>query len=263
MTPLVITTFSDFKKLLEDNIQETESFINKKMKQLLFFLLFLGVISCDSTTKLKLNTGEILITWHDSIAGDFSFKDNWSYPEGVYKNEFGQLSCDGLCPEEIDRMQDENGRIYDDSLKAFYQLVDTTHEFHSIQSEARTYEWAGTDFITVERVSKDTVICYTQNNTATHSSLDLIIVKDIVKPTIILNSITPTGTKIHICKSGQIKIDRNLWDKGIMKAEFDFIFDDKENPSEPMYWKGKIYTRQNLNKEARRHNIVAVIIERP
>lgn len=65
-----------------------------KMKQLVFFLLILGVISCDSITKLKLNTGEILITWQDSIAGDFSFKED--YPEGVYKNEFGQLSCDGL-----------------------------------------------------------------------------------------------------------------------------------------------------------------------
>lgn len=213
------------------------------MKQLLFFLLLFGLISCDSTTKLKLNTGEILIIWRDNIAGDFSFKDNWTYPEGIYKNEFGQLSCDGLCPEEIDRMEDENGRIYDDSLKAFYHLVDTTHQFYSIQSDAWTYEWAGTDFIDVRKVSKDSTICFTQNNIATHSSLDLIIIKDIVKPSISLNSFAPTGTKTYPCNGGQIAIDRNLWNKGIMKAEFDFTFEHKENPNKTMYWKGKIYAK--------------------
>ncbi len=213
------------------------------MKQLLFFLLLFGVISCDSTAKLKLNTGEILITWHDSIAGDFSFKENWDYPEGVWKNQFGQLSCDGLCPSEVDEMKDENGRIYDDSLKAFYQLVDTTHQFHTIKLEAWTYEWAGADFVTATRINKDTVVCFTHNNVATHSSLNLTITKEKCIPTIAFNSITPTGTKIYICKSGQIKIDRNLWDKGIMKAEFDFIFDHNENPGKPMYWKGKIYAK--------------------
>jgi hypothetical protein len=213
------------------------------MKHLLFFLLLFGVISCDSTTQLKLNTGEILITWYDNIDGDFSFKDNWTYPEGIYRNEFGHLSCDGLCPPEIDKMKNKNGKIFKDSLKAFYQLIDTTHQFHSIQSDAWTYEWAGTDFITVERVSKDSIVCYTLNNIATQSSLDLIIIKDIVKPSISLNSIAPNSIKTYPCNGGQIVIDRNLWNKGIMKAEFDFTFEHKENPAQPMYWKGKIYAK--------------------
>ena len=34
------------------------------------------------------------------LTGDFSFKDNWSYPEGVYWNEFGQLSCEGKTSEK-------------------------------------------------------------------------------------------------------------------------------------------------------------------
>lgn len=214
-----------------------------KMKQLLFFLLILGVISCDSTTKLKLNTGEILITWQDSIAGDFSFKEKEDYPEGVYKNEFGQLSCDGLCPPEIDGMKDENGRIYNDSLKAFYQLVDTTHQFYSIQSDAWTYEWAGTNFITFERVSKDSIFCYTHTNIATHCSLNLIIIKDIIKPLIFLNSMVPNDTKTYPCNGGQIAIDRKLWNKGIVKAEFNFTFEHKKNPDKLMYWKGKIYAK--------------------
>lgn len=219
-----------------------------KMKILLFFLLILGAIACDSPPKLILNRGEILITWRDSIAGDFSFKENWDYPDGVYKNKSGQLVCDGLCPPEIEEMKDENGRIKNDSLQAFYQLVDTTHQFHSIHSDACTYEWEGTDFITVERVSKDTIVCYTLTNIATHSSLNLMIIKDIVTPSISLNSMTPTGTEIFRCNGGQIAIDKNLWNKGIMKAAFDITFEHKINPDKPMYWKGKIYAKIESKK---------------
>lgn len=65
----------------------------------------------------------ITIKWADHLAGDFSFTNNWSYPEGVYKNEYGQLSCDGLCPPEIDAMKDSTGRIYEDSLQHSIKLL--------------------------------------------------------------------------------------------------------------------------------------------
>ena len=90
-------------------------------------------------------------------------------------------------------------------------------------------------------------ICFTHNNIATHSSLILTIIKDKCIPTIELNSITPTGKKIYTCKNGHIQIDRNLWKNGILKANFDFVFDHKEDPSKPMYWKGKIYV--NIDNE--------------
>lgn len=189
----------------------------------------------------KVKSREIEITWVENLTGDFSFIENWDYPEGVYKNDFGQLSCDGLCPPEIDRMKDEKGQIYKDSLNVFYNLVDTTHQFHSIQSDAWTYEWAGTNFATVIRINTDTTICFTHNNAGTHSSLNLTITKDKCIPTIELNSVTPRGRIIYYCKSGQIKIDKSFWEKGIFKADFDFVFDHTENPDEAMYWKGKIY----------------------
>jgi hypothetical protein len=194
----------------------------------------------------KVNSGEIKINWVKNLTGDFSFTENWGYPEGVYRNDFGQLSCDGLCPPEIDRMKDENGKIYEDSLKAFYQLVDTTHLFHSIQSDARTYEWAGTNFVTATKINADTTVCFTHNNVATHSSLILTFTKNKCIPIIELNSVVGSiRKKIYTVKKGYIDIDKNLWEKGILKANFDFIFDHKENPGEPMYWKGKIYTKIN------------------
>ncbi len=212
-----------------------------KMKLLLYFLLIVGAIACDSTNKLK--PGQIPITWQDSIAGDFSFKEQWDYAERVYKNEFGQLSCDGLCPSEIDNMKDENGKIYNDSLQAFYKLIDTTHQSHSIQSDATTYEWTGTDFITIEKHGNDSIVCYTQTNSATHSSLNLIISKNIVTPSISFTSIATTGTETYLCNGGQIAIDQNLWHKGIMKATFNITFNHKKKSNKPMYWKGKIYAK--------------------
>lgn len=218
-------------------------------RYLTYIFLIIGLISCGLNwdKNEKVESGEIEISWVDNSSGDFSFTRNWDYPEGVYENEFGQLSCDGLCPQEIIRMKDENGKIYEDSLTAFYKLVDTTHRFHSIQSEAWTYEWAGTNFVTVTKKNKDTTICYTHNNAATHSSLILIIVKNKCIPTIELNSVTPTGRKTYHCKGGEIEIDKSLWKKGILKANFDFVFDHTENPDKPMYWKGKIYA--NIDKK--------------
>ena len=55
------------------------------------------------------------------------------------------LICDGLCPQEIDKMKYENGKIYEDSLESFYKLIDTTHIFHSIESDAWTV-WRASPF---------------------------------------------------------------------------------------------------------------------
>ncbi len=212
-------------------------------KHLTYIFLIIVLTSCGLTfdKNEKIAFEKIKINWSDKLNGDFSFTKDWGYPEGVYKNEFGQLSCDGLCPPEIDRMKDEKGKIYKDSLTAFYQLVDTTHIFHSIQSDAGIYQWDGTNFVTATRMSADTIVCFTHKNVATHSSLILTIIKDKCIPTIELNSTTPSGTKIYNCKGGQIEIDKSLYGKGILKANFEFVFDHKENPNKPMYWKGKIY----------------------
>ena len=212
----------------------------KKILIIVNIILPLSLLtSCCATTERK----EISLKRVGNLTGDFSFKDSWSYPEGIYRNEFGQLSCDGFCPPETDKMKDENGRIYENFLEAFYELIDTTHIFHSLKSDAWTYEWAGTNYIIAERINKDTIVCFTQNNAATHSNLHLIITKNTVKPTIVLNSIvSKNGEKTYCCKSGKMVIDKKLLNKGILKATFDFEFYHDENPNK-MYWKGKIYAK--------------------
>jgi hypothetical protein len=184
----------------------------------------------------------VRIQWVDKPGGDFSFRYKWDYPESVYKNQFGQLSCDGDCPPEIGTMKNNEGRIYKDSLRAFYNLVDTTHQFHSIQCVAWCYEWAGTDYIDVTP-SGDSIHCATVCNMATHCSLHLDFAKDSCYAFIKLRSIVAGGDAVYPCTGGYLKIDKYLWAKGIMKAEFSLNFEHRENPQKPIYWRGRIYKR--------------------
>lgn len=214
-------------------------------KQGIWFLLFL-FISCkiNSEKTDTLNIGEVKIDWSENVTGDFSFKEKWNYPEGVYKNEFGQLSCDGFCPPETDAMKDANGKIFKDSLTAFYKLVDTTHYLHSFQSTANVAEWAGSNFATAKQISKDTVICSSMTNIATHTSLKLIITNNTCHPIIDTESIVANAkVETVLFESGTIQIDKKLWKKGILKAKFDFVFKNSKNPKEPAFWKGNILAK--------------------
>jgi len=182
---------------------------------------------------------EIKIEWADNLEGDFSFSEEWSYAENVFINEFGQLVCDGFCGEEFQNMRDENGRIFDDSLNRYYQLLDTAHYYHTISCDAQSYEFTGTDYIETINLGNDTIRCYTMCNAGTHSSLIFDIINNKCTPIIELNSITSIEKQLFPLDGGYIKIDKAYWEKGILKAEFNFTFINSEFP---MWWKGRIYT---------------------
>jgi hypothetical protein len=219
--------------------------------KLKYMFTILSIIIGFSFTLVNKNNKDlegIKIVWVENLDGDFSFKEQWSYPEGVYKNEFGQLSCDGICPIETDRMKDENGKIYKDSLEAFYQLVDTTHIYHSIKSEAWTYEWAGTNFMNFTKHSDNTIKGQSECNVATHSSLNIDIEGDFCNAWIEFYSL---GIYIFPLETGTIKIDKTLYRKGIIKAEFDLNFKNTVDPEKQIFWKGKIYTEIKKNENKR------------
>ena len=216
--------------------------MSKLIKYRLFLLIGLLLFGFAINSGCNDKDSQIKIQWVDNLKGDFDFKTKWSYPEGVYRNRFGQLSCDGFCPEGIESMIDMNGKINPDSSARFYQLVDTTHQFHSILCEAWCYEWAGTDFITAKQTNKNRIICSTQTNAGTHCSLIFEINNDTCIPRIELNSIAASGLKTYDCKGGFIKVDKDSWINGILKAEFNFVFNNTDEPDRKMFWKGKIYT---------------------
>ncbi|WP_017496453.1 hypothetical protein [Flavobacterium sp. WG21] len=114
---------------------------------------------------------------------------------------------------------------------------------HSLKCEAWCYEYAGVTEITAKRLHKDTIECYTMANAATHCSLRFYIVNNVIRnPRIELNSIAG-GKYTYLCKEGNIKMDKKVMQKDILKAQFDMKFDHPENPEKLMFWKGKIYAK--------------------
>ena len=226
----------------ETRISLSDSLFTPCLCVSLFVFILISSNSFSQTKKkIEKPIAEITVQYTDSLPGDFGFVKDWSYTEGIYKNNNGEVRCDGICPPAIERMKDEAGNIYKDSLKAYFKLLDTTHYYHTLQCEAWIYEFAGTNFINCFINASGFINCYTMNNVATHSSLRLSINGDKCIPTIYLTSILQkTGSKIFKCSSGFIRIDSGMLAKGILKAEFDFNFLNTLEPDKPMYWKGKI-----------------------
>lgn len=221
----------------------------KKKYPWFFFLMGILLIQANSCSQKSNKDSQYNVIWVDEIGDDFSFAEEWSYPEGVYVNDFGQLSCDGFCPEGIENMKDEHGRIYDDSLNAFYQLVDTTHLYHTFQSETSVPGFGESRFMTAKLQGDEMLSCQSENNVSTHTSLNLIIPRrGKCVPIVIQNKISSgSGFNIMEYVDGDIIIDQSQWNQGILKAKFDYTF--KNNRNETFFWRGKINTpiKNSLN----------------
>ncbi|GAB5418592.1 MAG: hypothetical protein Crog4KO_03490 [Crocinitomicaceae bacterium] len=204
---------------------------------ILFTLLSLGLVKKPQTKDRTL-----IIEWKQNIEGDFSFKNDWSYPEGVYMNQWGQLSCDGFCPPETDAMKDSLGRIYDDSLASFYLFVDTSHLAHTFLAQGSMYEWAGADWISFERKEDGSIVGKSSCNAATHKSINIKIKDDQVTAWLDYNSITEQGREIFPLQEGWISIDKKLLRKGVVKARFRFDFENTLETLVPLNCEGLIYS---------------------
>jgi hypothetical protein len=203
-------------------------------------MIIAGVLLAFACHKQQDVPGQLRIEWLEHLEGNYSFAKAWDYPPGVYKNEQGQLSCDGFCPERTDAMKDSTGRIDDDSLSAFYALVDTTHQFHSMQSDAECAEYAGADYMIATRVN-DTIVCNSLCNAGTHCSLQLRIFHNTCMASVLLRSII--GKNItYLLQDGYFKTDPELLKKGILKAAFHLDFGKDKRSGKNVYWKGLIYT---------------------
>lgn len=189
---------------------------------------------------------QVAFAWKDTINADFSFTENWDYPEGVYLNEWNQLSCDGLCPPEIERMKDENGRIFDDSLTAFYSYIDTTHRHFTHEGIVRAHEYGDCNYADVEKRDKKLYV-YTEMNVGTHSSVQIEFFPDPgskipFKAYLIYNSIgSSNGPISYAATGGTIEISSKALRNGILQMRFDLEFPYFSDSSDVRQtWKGKI-----------------------
>ena len=199
------------------------------------FMLISAIIftACSTTEQAK----KIRIEWSENLEGNFSFKDKWSYSEAISKNQFGQLVCDGLCPDETYKMLDSEGRIPDDSLHAYYQLIDTTHFYHSIAMAEHGADslW----YLQVRQIGEDSIECCTALGVSTYTTLKMNIVNDFCCAFLENVSPAPDSNCTYPCIEGSLKIDKSLWKQGIMKAFFQFTFLEKNKFTRT----GKIYAK--------------------
>ena len=201
-----------------------------------------GQVHCQDAIPINQNLSKpVLIIWVNDLQGDFSFTKNWSYPFGIFLNGYGQPVCDGFCLPESEAMKDSKGSIYPDSLEAFYKLNDTTHLYHTLECEGYGYEKGEVNFMKVCIKGKDSFHCSV--GILPYHSMYLDIVNDTCKGNIYFNSPAPDGSMRYYISDGFMKIDRLLWEKGIMKAEFNLSFKDPNNLERPIIWTGKVYTQ--------------------
>jgi len=219
-----------------------------KINFIIISLLFLIGISCKTNEKKDNSENRIKIEWVENLNGDFSFKEKWSYGEGIYRNQNGELRLDsGMVPEEIaetiTRKYDKNNRIYKDSLAEYYKIVDTTHIFHSIKSVANVYESTVYDHFEFKIMGNGDIKGETINNVSGYSHLHIKLDNDYCYAWNDFKSFKNLGYHIFNLKSGKILIDKPLFQKGIIKAEFDFNFNNTLEEKEKLSWKGKIYSK--------------------
>ncbi|HLP19674.1 MAG TPA: hypothetical protein VK174_05205 [Chitinophagales bacterium] len=206
---------------------------------LIIYMLCTGYLSAQSI--LIKQSVPLQITWAKNLPDSFAFSESWSYPNNVELKSDGRAGYfnTGFYPE-LDQMLDSNGIVIADSAIAFYQTLDTSHQYHSLKSETDCYEWAGSDYIIAQEVSSDSVYCYSLCNAASHCSLEMLLVDNKCYVQISLLSIKGNNGEIYFpCTGGTITIDKNLWKSGKMKAMFDLRF-KPDNDGRPTYWRGKI-----------------------
>lgn len=189
---------------------------------------------------------QVEVIWVDSIQDDFSFTEKWEYPEGVYLNQWNQLSCDGFCPMEIDALKDDQGRIYDDSLTKFYTIIDTTHRYFTHEGIVRAYEYGECHYAQA-KIFEGKIIVDTEMNISTHSSLHIEIDSNSepkLKPKarIDFNSIrASSGPIMFNAIRGKIEISKIAYEKGFIQLRVDLEFQHLSNDERgPQTWKGKM-----------------------
>ncbi|SEC78149.1 hypothetical protein SAMN04489761_3561 [Tenacibaculum sp. MAR_2009_124] len=219
----------------------------KKKFVIISVLLLIG-ISCKTNEKKDNSENRIKIEWVENLNGDFSFSEKWSYGDGIYRNQNGELRLDsGMVPEEIaetiTRKYNEKNRIYKDSLTEYYKIVDTTHIFHSIKSVANVYENTVYDHFEFKKMKNGEIKGETINNVSGYSHLHIKLKNDYCYAWNDYKSIFDKGNHIFNLKSGKILIDKSLFKNGIVKAEFDFNFKNTLEKKKKLSWKGKIYSQ--------------------
>lgn len=179
---------------------------------------------------------KLKITWVDSISGDFSFTDR---PVPKQNSLYFQTpESDSLFEARIAGMSNDDNLIINDSLEVFLSLVDTSRQY-SIYSEQAPY--GGTEGVSYMFFSNDKLRITGFSGSYFGNSMNVIIENNTVSAWTVWDIVNSHGSWKYVqpLAGGYINVDRALYKKGIIKAEFDFLIG--EDGFDPEHWKGLIY----------------------
>ena len=170
----------------------------------------------------------------------------WEYQEGIFTNKWGQLSCDGFCPREIDLMKNDQGRIFDDSLTAFYSYIDTTHRHFTLERSNEPYEYGQAHYMITEKRDGKLFLRSEMNlalNTSIHIEFDPSPENSFkLKTYLIYYSLSDQPPRTFNLLSGQVEFCEQAYNEGFLQLKFDLNFETEQWSKEKFQnWNGKIF----------------------
>ena len=181
----------------------------------------------------------ISISWFQELKGDFSFANEWEYAEGIKINDYQQIIC-SKCSQRAEKMLDKRRKIYADSINVFYQLIDSTRHYYSLNSRSTLTNLNEDRFVLIKKYGDFTIEGVAKNQDGINCSLFFRIKDDLITSWIYIKK--SEDIKIYKLKEGKFFADKSAFDRGILKANFSFVY-ESGNSLKPIYWSGKIHSK--------------------
>jgi hypothetical protein len=219
--------------------------INRKSSLKRFSILILCIslgLLLNSSSTFKKDDIQIEISWFTNLKGNFSFATKWSFSDNVGLNAAQQIACLQNCSERIQKMMNEDGLIISDSTDAYYQIVDSTRKYHTLESRSTLFDWKPSNFIKIRKYG-NFIIEGSMIPDSTSKCSMFFRIKDNFLTAYAYHKPDKGESKIFRLNGGKIFLDELAFSKGIFKASFSFTFDNDINSLKPLYWSGKIYSK--------------------
>ena len=215
--------------------------INFKNFPILMLVILLGFLLNSSSVNKK-DDIQIEISWFTNLKGNFSFASKWSYASNVGLNAAQQIACLQNCSNRVQKMMDEDGLIISDSTDAYYQIVDSTRKYHTLESRSTLSDWKPSNFINVRKYGNFTIEGSVIADSTSKCSV-FFRIKDNYLTAWAYHKPDKGSSKIFRLNGGKIFLDDAAFAKGIFKATFSFTFENEINSLKPLFWSGKIHAK--------------------
>ena len=203
----------------------------------------ISVLNAQNTAKTNKDVS-VLVTWVDTITGDFSFAQKWEYAYNITRNKWGELHRWYQPDMEPPGLFEPDGHIKKDSIAAYYKNTDTTHYYYNIywESDCFSNRTESPDVLFVQ-FTPGNIFCTNTRSGKSNCKFRMNMGADSCHMNSTVVDVLPMDDVYYNGVSGYIKIDQHKYREGIIKAEFYFDFRHPYNPDEKHFWKGRMYVK--------------------